>query len=77
MGVWGASQAVAFGLGGFLGAAGVDAGRGLFAQDSTAFLVVFAVEAALFVAAALIALRLGAPARTAAPTLREIEHVGI
>jgi MFS transporter, BCD family, chlorophyll transporter len=77
MGVWGASQAMAFGLGGFLGAAGVDAGRSLFAQDSTAFLVVFAVEAALFVAAALIALRLGAPARTAAPTLREIEHVGI
>lgn len=59
MGVWGASQAIAFAAGGFLGAVGVDVGRQLFAETSTAFLVVFALEAALFVAAAGIALTIG------------------
>lgn len=61
MGVWGAAQAMAFGLGGFLGAAGVDALRALFAADAPAFLIVFSLEAALFLAAAVLALRLAAP----------------
>lgn len=60
MGVWGAAQAIAFAMGGFFGAVGVDIGRQLFAETSTAFLVVFAIEGALFVASALIALRIGA-----------------
>ena len=55
MGVWGAAQAIAFALGGFLGAAGVDAGRHVFAQSSTAFIAVFAVEGAVFVIAAVVA----------------------
>lgn len=57
MGVWGAAQAIAFGLGGFLGAAGVDLGRHVFATTATAFLVVFAAEAILFLAAAVLAFR--------------------
>jgi BCD family chlorophyll transporter-like MFS transporter len=36
MGVWGASQAIAFAAGGFLGAVGVDIGRQFFAETSTA-----------------------------------------
>lgn len=56
MGVWGASQAMAFGLGGLIGAVGVDIGRGMTGVDSTAFLVVFAGEAMLFLIAAWLAL---------------------
>ena len=58
MGLWGAAQAVAFGLGGFFGAGAVDAGRRLFGSDATAFELVFAAEAVMFLGAALIALRL-------------------
>jgi MFS transporter, BCD family, chlorophyll transporter len=58
MGVWGASQAIAFGLGGFLGAAGVDVVRHVTGDTPRAFLVVFSVEAALFIAAAVLASRL-------------------
>lgn len=60
MGVWGAAQAIAFGLGGLVGAVGVDLGRRLMAADGPAFLLVFALEAALFLGAAALALTLGA-----------------
>jgi MFS transporter, BCD family, chlorophyll transporter len=59
MGVWGAAQAIAFGLGGFSGAAGLDAGRAVFADTGTAFIVVFAAEAMLFLIAAQLARKLG------------------
>ncbi|MDP3406460.1 MAG: BCD family MFS transporter [Brevundimonas sp.] len=78
MGVWGAAQAIAFALGGFFGAVGVDIGRRIFAEDATAFLTVFAIEAALFVAAALIATRIGRAARptpSAFTPVRGAEHV--
>jgi len=78
MGVWGAAQAIAFALGGLFGAVGVDIGRRLFVEDATAFLTVFALEAALFVAAALIATRIGGPVvRTTSPftPVRGTEHV--
>ena len=55
MGVWGAAQAIAFGAGGLLGAVIVDQLRSRMGQDSIAFQTVFAVEAAMFVVAALIA----------------------
>ncbi|MDO9524628.1 MAG: BCD family MFS transporter [Gemmobacter sp.] len=54
MGLWGASQAVAAGLGGLLGAAAVDIAR-LFTDTPTAFGLVFVFEAGLFVAAAVMA----------------------
>ena len=57
MGVWGASQAIAFGLGGLIGAVGVDAGRAVMHADAPAFTFVFACESALFLLAATIALR--------------------
>jgi BCD family chlorophyll transporter-like MFS transporter len=62
MGLWGAAQAIAFGMGGFLGAAGVDAGRHVFAATGSAFIAVFAVEAGLFLISAWLALRVAAPA---------------
>ncbi len=58
MGLWGAAQAAAFGLGGLFGASAVDLGRHLLAADAPAFEIVFAIEAAMFVAAAAIATRL-------------------
>lgn len=57
MGVWGAAQAIAFGLGGLIGATGVDAGRALMKADGPAFALIFACEAALFLIAAAIATR--------------------
>jgi BCD family chlorophyll transporter-like MFS transporter len=59
MGLWGAAQAIAFGLGGFLGAVGVDLGRAAFGADAPAFFAVFFVEALLFLLAATLAIALG------------------
>ena len=57
MGVWGAAQAIAFGLGGLTGALGVDLARRMQSQDGLAFQLIFAIEAALFVFAALLAVQ--------------------
>jgi BCD family chlorophyll transporter-like MFS transporter len=54
MGLWGAAQAVAAGVGGVLGAGAVDLARHLVATP-TAFGMVFIAEAALFVVATLMA----------------------
>ena len=62
MGLWGAAQAVAFGLGGFTGTAVVDAARMLLGNAATAYAIVFAGEAVLFVAAGILAARVGRPA---------------
>lgn len=60
MGVWGAAQAIGFGVGGFLGAVAVDIGRRVFVEDATAFGLVFALEASLFIVSAVIAAQIGA-----------------
>jgi BCD family chlorophyll transporter-like MFS transporter len=57
MGLWGAAQAVAFGLGGFLGTVAVDLTRHLVGSPAIAYGAVFAIEAALFVVAAGLAVR--------------------
>jgi MFS transporter, BCD family, chlorophyll transporter len=65
MGLWGASQALAAGFGGLLGAAAVDLLR-LVTETHVAFGTVFVVEAGLFLAAAVMAVRImgqGYPAR--------------
>jgi BCD family chlorophyll transporter-like MFS transporter len=59
MGVWGAAQAIAFAIGGFAGAAGLDMLRHLASSTPAAFATVFLLEAVVFVGAALFALRLG------------------
>jgi MFS transporter, BCD family, chlorophyll transporter len=56
MGLWGASQAIAAGIGGLTGAVAVDVLRHL-APDETAFGLVFLAEAGLFLVAAVLALR--------------------
>ena len=54
MGLWGASQAIAAGFGGLLGAAAVDAVRQI-TDAATAFGIVFTAEAALFAVATIMA----------------------
>jgi BCD family chlorophyll transporter-like MFS transporter len=81
MGVWGAAQAGAFAIGGFLGASGVEALRGLLHQLAPAFIWVFAIEAALFVTAAILAARLTPsnprPVRQAAGAPSTVEFGGV
>jgi BCD family chlorophyll transporter-like MFS transporter len=69
MGVWGAAQAIAFGLGGLIGAVGVDVGRALIGSTPETFTIVFGAEALLFLVAASLALRGKAaqPRRVPAP----------
>jgi len=57
MGIWGAAQAIAAGFGGLTGALGVDIMRSIMA-DGPAFGAVFAFEATIFFAAALMAVRI-------------------
>jgi BCD family chlorophyll transporter-like MFS transporter len=57
MGIWGASQAIAFGLGGVIGAVGVDTLRALTGATAPSFQLIFAAEALLFLAAAIMAAR--------------------
>lgn len=56
MGLWGAAQAIAAGFGGLTGAVLVDVAR-IVAPDGAAFGAVFAFEACLFLAAAIMAAR--------------------
>ena len=58
MGLWGAAQAVAFGLGGLLGTVAVDAARALLGAPTAAYALVFVAEAVMFVIATGIAVRL-------------------
>jgi BCD family chlorophyll transporter-like MFS transporter len=62
MGLWGAAQAIAAGVGGLVGAVAVDALRLVLATD-LAFASVFAAEAVLFLVAAGLALRVIDPGR--------------
>ncbi len=59
MGLWGAAQAVAFGAGGFLGTMGVDVMRSLVSLPATAYGAVFASQAVMFLAATVLAARVG------------------
>jgi MFS transporter, BCD family, chlorophyll transporter len=69
MGLWGAAQAMAFGLGGLLGAAGSDATRAVLGSAIPAYGTVFVLEAVLFVVAALLALGVTLPRIAASPGL--------
>lgn len=68
MGLWGASQAIAFGAGGFVGAMLCDLIRAATGSVITGYTTVFAIEAVLFVVAAVLAARIGIVARSPAAT---------
>jgi BCD family chlorophyll transporter-like MFS transporter len=63
MGLWGAAQAVAFGLGGFSGMLASDVTHLFIGSSSAAYAAVFVGEAALFLVAALLAVRVYADER--------------
>jgi BCD family chlorophyll transporter-like MFS transporter len=58
MGLWGAAQAVAFGLGGCVGTVAVDVARHFVAAPVSAYAIVFVGEALMFLAAAILARRI-------------------
>lgn len=68
MGLWGAAQAVAFGLGGLVGAAASDLARLWIASPGAAYASVFLLEGLLFLVSARLAWRIGAA--PAAPSAR-------
>ncbi|TPG58556.1 MFS transporter [Roseomonas nepalensis] len=59
LGLWGAAQAIAFGLGGLAGTVGVDVVRWATGSAPAAYAVVFAADAAMFLAAAGLAAGIG------------------
>jgi BCD family chlorophyll transporter-like MFS transporter len=66
LGVWGAAQAIAFGLGGLAGAAVLDLATAILRDVPAAFAAVFLTDALLFLASAALAVGV---ARTATPRL--------
>jgi MFS transporter, BCD family, chlorophyll transporter len=64
MGLWGGAQALAFGLGGALGAGASDLARWLIGSPAAAYSTVFAAESVLFIVAALLAMQIGRTAAT-------------
>jgi BCD family chlorophyll transporter-like MFS transporter len=70
MGLWGAAQAIAFGLGGLLGTAASDLARWLIASPGAAYASVFAFEALLFVLSAALAWQVGKPEQQAVPVAK-------
>jgi BCD family chlorophyll transporter-like MFS transporter len=67
MGLWGAAQAIAFGLGGLVGSIALDLGRLLTGDDGHAFALVFGLEALLFLMSTIVALGLGSQQSAARP----------
>jgi len=55
MGLWGAAQAIAFGIGGFVGTLASDIARFILSSPALSYASVFAAEAGLFVASAVMA----------------------
>jgi BCD family chlorophyll transporter-like MFS transporter len=84
MGLWGAAQAIGFAVGGLFGAVASDIARWLIGHQGSAYAAVFALEAGMFVAAALLAARIAAPglrsagasgpAAPSAPTASSVGH---
>ena len=61
MGLWGAAQAIAFGLGGFLGTVAIDITRMIFEDTAVAYGSVFLGEALVFLVAAKLAMGISQP----------------
>jgi BCD family chlorophyll transporter-like MFS transporter len=83
MGLWGAAQAIAFGLGGLIGATASDVARWLVGSPASAYGIVFLAEALLFVVAARLAWQVGraettgAPASSAPAAAMQVATVGL
>jgi BCD family chlorophyll transporter-like MFS transporter len=77
MGLWGASQALAFGLGGLVGSGSVDLARLLLGSPVVAYAAVFASQALLFLIAGSLAMRVRQPGeRQEAPAEAAVSLAG-
>lgn len=76
MGLWGAAQAIAFGLGGLMGTAASDLTRWLMGVPSLAYSAVFSLEALMFVVSAVLAAKIGMP-RVTVPGQHTSERSGL
>jgi MFS transporter, BCD family, chlorophyll transporter len=74
MGLFGASQAIAFGAGGFVGTVLADALKATTHSDAISYGSVFAIEAALFIISAFLAMRLGLAQTKANPFVLAAQH---
>jgi MFS transporter, BCD family, chlorophyll transporter len=72
MGVWGAAQAIAFGLGGFAGTVAIDIARAVTGDVPLSFATVFTLEAGLFLVAALMAMRISGRREAADPSFGKL-----
>jgi len=77
MGLWGAAQAVAFGMGGLVGTGASDLARWLIGTPAMAYAAVFAFEAVLFIIAAVLAARLNGGRVAAARTEARVPTHGV
>ncbi len=59
MGLWGAAQAIAFGLGGLVGTMGIDITRAITGSVSFSYTTVFTLEGIVFLVSAVLAARIG------------------
>lgn len=59
MGLWGAAQAIAFGLGGLVGTMGIDITRAITGSVAFSYTTVFTLEGIVFLISALLAARIG------------------
>jgi MFS transporter, BCD family, chlorophyll transporter len=77
MGLWGAAQAIAFGLGGFIGTLAFDVTRGVIGSASSAYALVFAAEAILFFVSAVLAVRVYATDEPATLSLTGFQPLSV
>lgn len=73
MGLWGAAQAIAFGIGGFLGTAAIDLTRTLIAEVGLAYAMVFSAQALLFILSAYLAYHLGREQRVTPTFVQSVD----
>lgn len=74
MGLWGAAQAIAFGLGGFLGTVAADLAGLVLQQPAQTYGLVFLFGAALFLVAGFLAARLQPVSAIGQPTAAVVQH---
>jgi BCD family chlorophyll transporter-like MFS transporter len=80
MGLWGASQAIAFAVGGLTGTALADLARWFIGAPGPAYALVFALEALLFIASARLACAISwtvtpVPPAAALPVIRTVPNI--
>lgn len=69
IGLWGAAQAIAFGLGGLIGTLGLDIAHFAIGSIAHAYVVIFSAEACLFLTSAVLAIGVYADERKDAPNI--------